>query len=99
MTAFLYVNIEITDPAGFEPYGAQVPSTIARFGGRYLARGGPGQRLEGDMPLRRQVLLEFPDMAALQAWYGSEEYRPLLEIRQRCSIGDVVAFEGVAPLA
>jgi uncharacterized protein (DUF1330 family) len=95
MVAYLYVNIDVTDAAGFEAYRAQVPATIAAFGGRYLARGGPGQRLEGDMTARRQVLLEFPDMAALQAWYGSETYQPLLELRQRCSTGDVMAFEGV----
>ena len=95
MAAYLYVNIEVTDPAGFEAYRAQVPVTIERFGGRYLARGGPGTRLEGDLPARRQVLLEFPDMAALEAWYGSADYRPLLELRQRASTGEVMAFEGV----
>ena len=95
MSAYLYVNIEVTDLAGFEAYRAQVSATIERFGGRYLARGGPGMRLEGDLAARRQVLLEFPDMAALQAWYGSDEYRPLLELRRRASIGEVMAFEGV----
>jgi uncharacterized protein (DUF1330 family) len=95
VVAYLYVNIEVTDPRRFEVYRAKVPATIEAFGGRYLARGGPGTRLEGDLPARRQVLLEFPDMAALQAWYGSDEYRPLLELRQRCSTGEVMAFEGV----
>lgn len=95
MVAYLYVNIQVTDGAGFEAYRAQVPATIEKFGGRYLARGGPGVRLEGELTARRQVLLEFPDMAALQAWYGSDEYRPLLELRQRTSIGEVMAFEGV----
>jgi uncharacterized protein (DUF1330 family) len=95
MVAYIYVNIEVTDPAGFEAYRAKVSDTIARFGGRYLARGGAGERLEGDLPARRQVLLEFPDMAALKAWYGSDDYRPLLELRKATSTGEVMAFEGV----
>jgi uncharacterized protein (DUF1330 family) len=94
MVAYIYVNIEVTDGPGFEAYRAQVPATIAAFGGRYLARGGAGERLEGDLPARRQVLLEFPDMAALKAWYASDEYRPLLELRQRTSTAEVMAFEG-----
>jgi len=95
MAAYLYVNLEVTDAAGFEAYRAKVPATIAKFGGRYLARGGPGVRLEGDLVARRQVLLEFPDMAALEAWYGSEDYRPLLDLRKATSRGEVMAFEGV----
>ncbi|HEX5264347.1 MAG TPA: DUF1330 domain-containing protein [Phenylobacterium sp.] len=95
MAAYLYVNIEVTDAAGFEAYRAQVLATIEQFGGRYLARGGPGTRLEGDLEARRQVLLEFPDMAALEAWYGSDAYRPLLDLRKATSRGEVMAFEGV----
>jgi uncharacterized protein (DUF1330 family) len=94
MAAYLYVNIEITDAEGFRAYGSQVPASIARFGGRYLARGGPAKRLEGVLRLRRQVLLEFPDMATLQAWYDSDDYAPLRDLRLACSVADVVAFEG-----
>ena len=86
MAAYLYVNIEITDAEGFNAYGSQVPASIARFGGRYLARGGPAKLLEGDLPLRRQVLLEFPDMTTLEAWYDSDDYRPLRDLRMACSI-------------
>jgi uncharacterized protein (DUF1330 family) len=95
MAAYVYVNIEVTDPAGFEAYRAKVSDAIAKFGGRYLARGGAGERLEGDLPARRQVLVEFPDMATLKAWYGSDDYRPLLALRQASSTADVMAFEGV----
>ena len=96
MAAYLYVNIDVTEVEGFEAYRRQVPASIARFGGRYLARGGLATRLEGDMTLRRQVLLEFPDMAALAAWYESDDYRPLRDLRQACSVADVVAIDGGA---
>jgi uncharacterized protein (DUF1330 family) len=41
------------------------------------------------------VILEFPDMAKLKAWYGSPEYRPLIDLRQRTTNSSLVAVEGV----
>lgn len=60
MPAYLLVNIQITDPQRYAEYVKVVPPTIARFGGRYLARGGRAERLEGGWEPRRVVLLEFP---------------------------------------
>lgn len=97
MAAYLLAEIEVTDPDGFEAYRREVPAVIARFGGRYLARGGPARMLEGPRAARRTVLLEFPDMAALEAFYGGPEYRPLLQLRQRSADSEVLIFEGVPP--
>jgi uncharacterized protein (DUF1330 family) len=94
MAAYLLVNIEITDPAGFDAYRKAVGATIAAYGGRYIARGGGTQVLEGEWTPRRVVILEFPDIARLKAWYDSPEYRPLIELRQRTSKGDLVAIDG-----
>lgn len=94
MAAYLYGNIEVTDLALYEQYRAQVPALIAAHGGRYLVRGGAATRLEGEMSVRRQVILEFPSMAQLQAFYGSPEYQALIPIRQRASTGSLVAIEG-----
>lgn len=95
MAAYLHASIEVTDPVAYEEYRRQVPAVIAAYGGRYLVRGGAIEVLEGDAPLLRQVILEFPDMAALKAFYHSPEYRPLIAIRQRASRGRLVAIEGV----
>jgi len=95
MAAYLYGNIEITDPVLYAQYRAQVPAVIAAHGGRYLVRGGAVTALEGDTPAHRQVILEFPDMAQLQAFYRSADYAPLLALRQRAARGSLVAMEGV----
>lgn len=95
MPAYLYGNIEITDPVLYEQYRARVPALIAAHGGRYLVRGGAVTLLEGDMPVHRQVILEFPSMAQLQAFYGSADYAPLLALRQRAARGSLVAVEGI----
>lgn len=94
MAAYVLVNVAITDSAGFAEYGKLVPATIAAFGGRYLTRGGPIEVLEGEWMPNRLVLLEFPDVATIKAWYHSPEYQQLLEVRKRTSKTDLVIIEG-----
>ena len=96
MPAYLFADVEVTDAAGYEQYRQRVSATIEAFGGRYLVRGGAMEVLEGDWTPKRLVILEFPDMARLRAWYHSPEYRPLVELRQRTATSTLVAVEGVA---
>lgn len=95
MPAYIHGNVQITDPALYEEYRRDVPALIAAHGGRYLVRGGAASVLEGPGEANRQVILEFPDMASLQAFYHSPEYQRLAAIRQRASTGTLVAVEGV----
>ena len=94
MAAYVIADIEITDPAGYEEYRRRVPATVASYGGRYLARGGPSETLEGDWQPKRLVVIEFPSLAEARRWYDSEEYREPRAIRQRCSRGHAVLVEG-----
>jgi uncharacterized protein (DUF1330 family) len=95
MAAYIYASVEVTDPVTYEEYRRQVPAVIAAYGGRYLVRGGATTALEGEPPANRLVILEFPDMARLRAFYDSPEYRPLAAIRQRASRSTLTAIEGV----
>jgi uncharacterized protein (DUF1330 family) len=85
----------VTDPVAYETYRQQVPALIAAHGGRYLVRGGAVEVLEGDRVPRRQVILEFADMARLKGFYNSPEYATLLAIRQGASFGSLIAIDGV----
>ena len=95
MSAYIFASVEVTDPVAYEEYRRQVPAIIAAYGGRYLARGGKTEVLEGEAPANRLVILEFPDMARLKAFYESPEYRPLIAIRQRTSRSTLTAIEGL----
>ncbi|MBK6853296.1 MAG: DUF1330 domain-containing protein [Burkholderiales bacterium] len=95
MAAYIYANVEITDPTAYEVYRARVPAVIAAFGGRYLVRGGAVKVLEGAADPQRQVILEFPDMAALEAFYYSAEYQALVGLRQAASTGHLIAIQGM----
>jgi uncharacterized protein (DUF1330 family) len=92
---YIIAELEVTDPAGFEEYRKAVPATIAAYAGRYLARGGALDSLEGGWSPKRMVILEFPSMAQAKAWYASAEYRDLLALRQRTTRSRVVLLEGL----
>jgi uncharacterized protein (DUF1330 family) len=95
MASYLIADIEVLDRAGFEEYRQRAPATVAAYGGRYLARGGTTTVLEGDWSPRRLVVLEFPSMSQLQAWWTSPEYLLLRAIRERTTHSRMVATDGV----
>jgi uncharacterized protein (DUF1330 family) len=73
-----------------------VPATLAKYGGRFLVRGGAHRAVEGDWKPNRLVVLEFPSMEQAQRWYDSEEYREPKAMRLRAGRTDLVMVEGVA---
>lgn len=92
--AYLIANIQVQDRAAFEQYRDAVAPMIGQFGGRYLIRGGTVTPVEGEPGLHRVVVLEFPDMAALQAFYRSPDYQPLLKLRLGATISHTAMVEG-----
>ncbi len=94
MSAYLIANVTVTDPAAFAQYGAEVPAVIARFGGRYLVRGGAVETMEGEPGLNRVVVVEFPTMQAARDFYHSADYAPLIDLRSSASVGSLALVEG-----
>ena len=95
MAAYLYADIDVTDPVAYEEYRRQAPAVIAAHGGRYLVRGGACEVLEGPGSPHRQVILEFGDMTQLKAFYHSSDYQRLVALRQRAATGSLYALEGL----
>lgn len=86
MPAYLIAEHIITDAAKFEEYRSKVGPMIASYGGRYLTKGGSHRLPEGGhWRPERVAIVEFPDMAALERWYGSPEYQPLIALRKACT--------------
>jgi uncharacterized protein (DUF1330 family) len=94
MAGYLIANLDIHDPKAFADYRMQVSPLIARYGGRYLVRGGEVRTLEGDPGFKRLIVLEFPSLADAQRFYDSPEYRPLLELRSASARSEVALVEG-----
>ena len=96
MSAFVIVEVNVTDPPLFQEYAKGVPATIAAYGGRYLVRGGAVESKEGGWAPKRVVVLEFPSMDVARKWYDSPEYQPLLALRLKAAAAKLIFVEGVA---
>ena len=95
MPAYLIVSIEITNPDRYAQYIKQVPASIAKYHGRFLARGGKAEKLEGDWDPGRVVVLEFPGLAAAKAWWASTEYSGPNALRQSAAVTRMILVEGI----
>ncbi len=95
MSAYVIVDIEVTDPEGYQDYVKIAPATVELYGGRYLARGGHTETLEGEWTPHRLVILEFPDAARARAWLHSPEYAPARALRHKYARSNMVVIEGV----
>jgi uncharacterized protein (DUF1330 family) len=93
MSAYLISEIDWHDPAKAQEYREKFGPPLEKYGGRTLC-AGPPQVLQGDWNPARLVVLEFPSMEALRAWYGSAELAPVLKLRQEGASSKVVAVEG-----
>ena len=96
MTAYVIADVTVTNPEGYAPYPPLAAASIARHGGKFIARGGAVEPLEGGWSPSRVVIVEVPSMAAARTWYASPEYQTALKIRLANSTGRVILTEGVA---
>jgi uncharacterized protein (DUF1330 family) len=94
MAAYVLAEIDVTNPEGYKEYTTHVPATIAKYGGRFLVRGGAAQTLEGDWPNLRRVVIEFPSVEAAKRWWDSPEYEKPREMRRANSKGRLILLEG-----
>ncbi len=95
MPAYVVVDIDVTDPEGYKEYVKLAPPTVSLYGGRYLARGGKNEVLEGDWQPHRLVILEFENSERAKAWLNSPEYTPIRALRHRYAKSNMVVIEGV----
>ena len=97
MSAFLIADVDVTDLDHYRESGylESVPILAAKYGGQYRVRGPNIEVLEGDWPLHRLVIIEFPDMPRLRDFYDSEAYRPYRRIRHHLTRSRLIAVEGV----
>ncbi len=95
MTAYLFIDLDVSDPDLFAQYQAGFPAVAAKHGGRYLVRGGEFA-VNGDWGAapQRLVMLAFPDRAAIVATFADPEYQPLIPIRDASSKGRSIVMDG-----
>jgi uncharacterized protein (DUF1330 family) len=85
---------EAWDAEALQEYRRRNTDAVAAHGGRFVARGGDHEVLEGDWDTLRIVVIEFPDMAAARTWWTSDEYEPLKPIRRGASTTNILLVDG-----
>ncbi|MEE2655821.1 MAG: DUF1330 domain-containing protein [Pseudomonadota bacterium] len=91
---FIADQQEVTNPEVMKTYSAGVAATIEQYGGKFVCRGGDPEVVEGEWPVRRIIILEFSDRAALKSWYDSPEYADLKAMRFSSSRSNAIIVDG-----
>jgi uncharacterized protein (DUF1330 family) len=94
MPAYLVIIITVTQPEKFEKYRKLAGPAVARYGGKYLVRGGARTVLEGKFDGNRLVVVEFPSSDDARTFYNSPEYQAARNERVGAAEFDMVLVEG-----
>lgn len=95
MAAYVVLDIKVTDPQTFAKYRELAPPAIAAYGGKYLARGGATEVLEGSWTPNRIVILEFPTAEQAKQWLESAEYREARAMRHAAANTNSIVVQGL----
>ncbi len=95
MTAYVIYDVEIQDPIRYQEFRDLVWRAVEAAGGKYLARDGALKVYEGEWTPRNVVLIEFPSVAAWEAYYYGPTYQGLKSIRDTCSSARLISVEGL----
>jgi uncharacterized protein (DUF1330 family) len=95
MPAYVISDVEPLDPALVAQYRTLAEASIAKYGGRYIVRGGAIDAVEGGWTPRHVVIVEFPSMARAREWYGSADYAEALKVRRHALKRRLIFVDGV----
>lgn len=94
--AYYVADFDLKDPEAIKPYRDQVDATFKPYSGRYVVRAGQLDRLEGNPPSHRLIIIKFDSLEQARAWYNSPEYARIRPFRQRSGHTDSYIVEGLA---
>jgi uncharacterized protein (DUF1330 family) len=95
MAAYLLIRVDVHDWERYRAYMQATPAALAKYGGKFIARGGETVTLEGPEETRRVALVEFPSLAQAKAFYASPEYEAAKALRAGACDAQFVAIEGL----
>ena len=94
MPAYFVAQVKITDADAFREYERGFFPTVKPFGGRMLIADNAPLLLEGEWPEGRTVVIEFESAEQAKAWYDSDAYQSISEIRRAHSESTMAILKG-----
>lgn len=95
MPAYVVSVVNIKNPEQYSEYAKLAPAAVAKFGGRFLARGGISAVLEGGLGANRLVVTEFPSVEQAKAFHASPEYQAARQKRINAADFTMMVAEGL----
>ncbi|MEI7766284.1 MAG: DUF1330 domain-containing protein [Phycisphaerae bacterium] len=97
MPAYIIAFVDVTDSVRYAEYMKITPALVAQFGGKFIARGGKTETLEGPCENRRVVLLEFPSFEHANDFYHSAQYVQAKQMRAGAATATFILVDGWTP--
>ncbi|HZR18010.1 MAG TPA: DUF1330 domain-containing protein [Verrucomicrobiae bacterium] len=94
MPAYIIARVAVTDWDQYRQYTKATPAAIARYGGKFIVRGGEIVTLEGEPENRRLVVIEFPTLERAKEFFHSPEYTQVKALRAGAAVGQFLAIDG-----
>lgn len=91
--AYWIANVTVHDPEGYKGYVEANAAAFAKYGARFLVRGGKTETLSGE-GRDRNVVIEFKDFETALACYHSPEYQHAIAVRGESADVNLVVVEG-----
>lgn len=95
MKAYWIAQVDVNDPQQYTEYTQRGPAAFKLYGGRFLARGGRSQAVEGKATPQRTVIIEFDSYDQAIACYNSPEYQDAMSYRAGAAKAEIVIVEGI----
>ncbi len=94
MPAYIVAIVNVTDPAAYDEYRLLAGTAMQRYGGRFLARGGKSEVLEGSFPGSRVVVVEYESLEQARRFYHSPEYQAARSKRLGAADFNMIVIDG-----
>jgi uncharacterized protein (DUF1330 family) len=95
MAAYIIVDVTVINKQEYEEYKKLTPASLTAYDGKFIARGGQVETLEGDWKPERIVILEFPTVERAKEWWESDIYTTAKAIRLRTAETKMIIVEGI----
>ena len=95
MAGYIIARVHVSDPEKYKNYTDVTPGLIAKYGGRFIVRGGETVTLEGPEETGRVVVIEFDSLEQAKTFYESDDYQAAIGLRAAASTGQLIAVAGV----
>jgi uncharacterized protein (DUF1330 family) len=92
--AYLVAIGSVKDPEAYQAYRVLAAAAVKQYDGRFLARGGKSEVLEGSFPGPRVVVVEFPSVERAREFFNSPEYQAARQKRLPVADLNLIVVEG-----